>query len=128
MGKRSSPKYIDASQDIRVAATTKIWGLTVGMLALCIPLSAVTRSGAIIPLAALGGATAGTFAIWRADERKSKPHYFSNQEVERLEQRIANLETIVSSGDSDLHAKIQRLDADNPSGVMTQVTTPENKA
>ncbi|BAT52885.1 unknown protein [Nostoc sp. NIES-3756] len=127
MGKRS-PKYSDPSQDIKVATTTKIWGLTLGMLAICIPLSAVTRSGAIIPLAALGGATAGTLAIWRSDEKKSKPPYFSGQEIELLEQRIANLETIISSDDSDLHQKIHRLESDATAEVRTQFTTPENKA
>lgn len=127
MGKRS-PKYSDPSQDIKVATTTKIWGFTVGMLAICIPLSAVTRSGPLIPLAALGGATASTLAIWRSDEKKSKPTYFPVQQIELLEQRIADLETIVSSDESDLHQKIQRLESDVTADVPTQVTTPENKA
>ncbi len=127
MGKRSR-KYSDPSQEIKVAATTKIWGLTVGMLALCIPLSAVTRSGPLIPLAALGGATASTLAIWRSDEKKAKAPYLSGQSIELLAQRIANLETIVSSDDSDLHQKIQRLESDVAADVCTQVTTPENKA
>ncbi|MBD2345172.1 hypothetical protein [Anabaena subtropica] len=125
---KRSPEYIDASQDIRVAATTKIWGFTVGMLALCIPLSAITRSGPIIPLAALGGATAGTLAIWRSDEKKLKAHYLPGQQVELLEQRIANLETIVSSDDSYLHQKIQGLESGDTSGITTQATTPNNKA
>jgi hypothetical protein len=127
MGKRSQ-KYLDPSQDIRVAATTKIWGLTVAMLAICIPLSRVTRSGPLIPLAALGGATASTLAIWRSDEKKSKQPYLSGQHIELLEQRIANLETIVSSDDYYLHKKIQRLESDVTADLRNQVTTPDNKA
>ncbi|BCL36206.1 hypothetical protein [Nostoc sp. MS1] len=127
MGKRSR-QYLEPSQDIKVTATTKIWGLTVIMLAICIPLSKVTRSGPIIPLAALLGATASTLAIWRSDEKKLKPPYLSGQETKLLEQRIANLETIVSRDDFYLHQKIQRLESDVTADVRNQVTTPENKA
>ncbi|MBU7585790.1 MAG: hypothetical protein KAF91_23400 [Nostoc sp. TH1S01] len=98
------------SQDIRVISTTRIWGITVGMLAVCIPLSAVTRSGALLPLAAIGGATAGTIAIWRADDKKSKAGYLQPQQLELLEQRIANLETIVSHDEFDLQRKIKQLE------------------
>ncbi|ALF53395.1 hypothetical protein ACX27_11970 [Nostoc piscinale CENA21] len=100
----------NTSQDIRVISTTRIWGITVGILAVCIPLSAVTRSGALLPLAAIGGATAGTIAIWRNDEKKSPPGALQSQQLELLEQRIANLETIVSHEEFDLQMKIKQLE------------------
>ena len=98
-------------QDVRVAATSRIWGITVAMLAICIPLSAVTRSGPIIPLATITGAAVGTAAVWRSDDKKSKNNYLPQHKVELLEQRIANLETIVSSDDFDLQMKIQKLES-----------------
>ncbi|MGH1396676.1 MAG: hypothetical protein ACRAVC_21975 [Trichormus sp.] len=108
-------------EDSRVAATSKIWGMTVGMFVICIPLSAVTRSGPLLPLAALGGAVAGTVAVWRGDEQKSGSKSLSKPPTETLEQRIANLETIVSSEEFELHRKIQALESD------TQPSTPEHK-
>jgi hypothetical protein len=110
MGK-SSKKDLEQSEDVRVAATSRIWGLTVGILAICIPLSAVTRSGPVLPLAAIGGAAVGTVAVWRSDDKKSKGGYLQPQQVELLEQRIADLETIVSSDDFDLRMKIKQLES-----------------
>jgi len=118
-----SQDSLDLSPDVRVTPTSKIWGMTVGILAICIPLSAVTRSGAILPLAAIGSAAAGTVAIWRSDEKKSKPNYLQQQQIELLEARIANLETIASNNDFDLHMKIQNLEASN----TTKHTLPENQ-
>lgn len=80
------------------------------MLAICIPLSAVTKSGPILPLATLTGAAVGTAAVWRSDDKKSKSNSLPQQKVELLEQRIANLETIVSSEDFDLRMKIKQLE------------------
>ncbi|WP_066377675.1 MULTISPECIES: hypothetical protein [unclassified Anabaena] len=113
--------------DLKVAATTRIWGITVGILAVCIPLSAVTRSGPILPLAAIGGAAAGTFAVWR-DDKKSPSHSLSRRQVELLEQRIANLETIISSDDLELHRKIQQLESSKTHNLPHQSPTPEHKS
>lgn len=102
---------LEEHKDVRVAATSRIWGLAVGMLAICIPLSAVTRSGPILPLAAITGAAVGTVAVWRSDDKKSKSNSLPQQKVELLEQRIANLETIVSRDDFDLLMKIKQLES-----------------
>lgn len=107
---QSSEKHLEPSQDIRLIATSKIWGFTVGILAVCVPLSAVTRSGAVVPLAAIGGAAVGTIAVWRSDQKKLQPNSGQQQHVELLEQRIANLEAIVSSEEFDLQKKIQGLE------------------
>jgi hypothetical protein len=130
---KESQNSLEPSHDARVSATSKIWGTTVGILALCIPLSAVTRSGAILPLAAIGGAAAGTVAVWRSDDKKSKPHYLQQQQIELLETRIANLETIISSNDFDLQMKFKHLEASDverqaATRLPTQQTLPEHQA
>jgi hypothetical protein len=104
MGKKS-----EHSKDIRLAATTRIWGCTVGILAICVPLSIPLRSS-LIPLAALAGATIGTVAVWR-DDRKFKANNLAPQQVELLEQRIRDLEAIVSSEDYDLKARLKQLES-----------------
>lgn len=108
MGRKSKESF-NQPEDIRVTATTKIWGLTVGILALCVPLCAITRSGAIIPLAAIAGAGVGTVAVWRSRDDKKYQGILSPQQVELLEQRISDLETIVSDDDFELRMKIKQL-------------------
>ncbi|WP_414585884.1 hypothetical protein [Scytonema sp. PCC 10023] len=126
MGKKLK-KDLEEHQDVRVAATSRIWGIAVGMLAICIPLSVVTRSGPILPLATLTGAAVGTAAVWRSDDKKSKSSSLPQQKVELLEQRIANLETIVSSEDFDLRMKIKQLElSDCPRGSGKANRTERN--
>lgn len=111
MGKKHQKnRKLSPDKDTRVITTQKIWEMTVGILAICIPLAAVTKSGPILPLAAIAGATFSTVAVWRADEKKSNSHDLSLQQLETLQQRLANLETIVSSDDFDLNKKIKQLE------------------
>lgn len=98
-------------KDIRVAATSKIWVLATGMLAICIPLSAVTKSGAILPLAVISGAAVGTVAVWRSSDNQSKNNPLLTNSVKELEQRVANLEIICSSQELDLQNKIKQLES-----------------
>ena len=97
--------------DIRVAATSKIWVIATGMLAICIPLSAVTKSGAILPLAVMSGAAVGTVAVWRSSVNQSKNSPLLTNSVKELEQRVANLEIICSSQELDLQNKIKQLES-----------------
>lgn len=77
----------------RVAATSIIWGVSGGMLAICIPLVMLTESGAILPLATIIGAAVATFPVWQGENK--------NSEVKQLEERIAFLETIASTEELD---------------------------
>lgn len=95
-------------KDIRVAATSKIWAFATGMLAICIPLAGVTRSGPILPLAAIAGAATGTYFVWRDD---SKQKSLANSDSKQLEQRVANLEAIVSDREFELERKIKQLES-----------------
>ncbi|MBO3460776.1 MAG: hypothetical protein KME33_09135 [Aetokthonos hydrillicola CCALA 1050] len=94
---------------MRVAAISKIWGLTVGIVAVSIPVSIANETGVVIPIAAIGGASLSSVAIWRSDDQKSKNRHLQQRQIELLEQRIANLETIIGSNDLDLERKIQQL-------------------
>ncbi len=107
---KRAEKNLEQYEDARVTATSRIWRLAVGMLVICIPLSPATKSGASIPLATIAGAAIGTVAVWRSEEKKSKTNYLQQQQVELLEQRLANLETIVSIDDLDLQRKIKKLE------------------
>lgn len=98
-------------KDIRVAATSKIWVLATGMLAICIPLSAVTKSGAILPLAVISGAAVGTVAVWRSSDNQPKNSSLLTNSVKELEQRVGNLEIICSSQELDLQNKIKQLES-----------------
>ena len=98
-----------SERNIRVAATSKIWTFATGMLAICIPLSVVTKSGAILPLAVISGADVGTVAVWRSSNNQSRNPLLTNS-IKTLEQRIINLETICSNQELDLHSKIKQLE------------------
>jgi hypothetical protein len=122
MAKKSQPN-LEQYQDVRLSATTRIWVITVAILGVCVPLSAVTRSGAILPLVAIGGAAVGTVAVWRSDEQKSKTNYLQQQQIELLERRLANLETIVSSDDLNLQMKIKQIEPRDTFGDSSDVST-----
>lgn len=101
----------EKSKDTRTATTSKIWSYATGMLALCIPLSAVTRSGAILPLAVVTGATISTTVIWKSDKKSQnllQPH-----QLQQIEERLANLETIAASDPLQLQSQLQQLDSRN---------------
>ena len=85
------------SQDIRLAATQKIWSLAIGMFAICIPLSNATNSGAILPITVVVGATLGTASVWRASTKESINNSQVSGKIKQLEERVANLETIITS-------------------------------
>ncbi|HAX78446.1 MAG TPA: hypothetical protein DCY88_22115 [Cyanobacteria bacterium UBA11372] len=103
-------KKVEKEKDIRLKVTTRIWGCAVGMLGICIPLTAVTNSGPIIPLGVVAGAAVGTAVVWRSGDKKSQPELAPNQ-LKQIEQRLANLETIVGSDDLDLRLKIKQLES-----------------
>ncbi len=120
---KKSQTNLEQYQDVRLSATTRIWVITVAILGVCVPLSIVTRSGAILPLVAIGGAAVDTVAIWRSDEQKSKTNYLQQQQIELLEQRLANLETIVSSDDLNLQMKIKQIEARDTFGDSSDMST-----
>jgi hypothetical protein len=79
----------ERSRTPHIVAIGLIWGFATAMLAICIPLVSITRSGAILPLSVILGVVIGTVVIWR-----SPTHLRQVIPVEGLEQRIATLETV----------------------------------
>ncbi len=96
------------SKDIRLAATSKIWSLAIGMLAICIPLSAATRSGPILPLAVVVGTTMGTASVWRSSTEESTGDRQISAKIKHLEGRIADLETILISQEINWQHSIEQ--------------------
>jgi hypothetical protein len=96
----------EQSKDIRLKVTSRIWAFATGMLAICIPLSAATKSGPVIPIAVIAGAAIGTTSVWRSD-RKSGDRLENSHKIEKLEGRIADLEAIIATQDIDLQRRIE---------------------
>lgn len=82
------------SRDIRLKATSMIWGLSMGMLGISIPLAAITDSP-LIPMCVLLMTGTSTVAIWAYGHRPT----LSTPPRQQLEDRVANLETIISNED-----------------------------
>lgn len=91
MGRKSDEK------NPKVQATEAIWGIAVGMFAICIPLVAITDSGVILPLLVALSAGGGTAAVWLAPDKRQQEEAGLAQTVKALEERVMNLETIYVS-------------------------------
>ena len=107
----NDPLDTDLQRDIRIAATSKIWGFATGMLAICIPLTAVAKGNPILPLAVITGAAVGTTAIWQSSDKKSQNGTLPQNNLEALEERIANLETIIGIQEINLQQKLKQLES-----------------
>lgn len=101
------PQLQEHSKDIRLTVITKIWAFSTGMLAICIPLSAATKSGPIIPIAVIVGAAVGTTSVWKTSDRKSANSHEASYKIKELEARIADLETIAATGNPSWERPIQ---------------------
>ena len=75
-------------------ATAVIWGSAVGLFALCIPLTAIAKSGSLLPILVVLGATSSTAAIWLAPKQRPREDALT---IKALEDRIMTLETIYTS-------------------------------
>lgn len=83
--------------DPRVRATVAIWGCAIGMFGICIPLTAITNSGVLLPLLVILGAGGGTAVVWVAPDKRQQEDIRLAQTVKALEERVMNLETIYTS-------------------------------
>ena len=77
----------------KIAAIAIIWSFATGMLAICIPLVSITKSGMILPLAVIFGANWSTGIIWRSFNYSSE--LMNN--IQPLNERVVNLEAICSN-------------------------------
>ncbi len=98
----------EPEKDIRIAATHKIWSYATGMLAICLIFAPASYS-MILALAVVAGAAGTTVYIWHSD-KKSKESLPPSQ-LQQIEERLANLETIASSNDWNLQIKLKQLES-----------------
>lgn len=93
------------SRDSRVAAIKHIWSYGTGMLALTV----IFSDHPAPPIVVASGAAVATAIVWQS-EKKSTASLPSSQ-LQQIEERIANLEAIASSGDLDLQERIKQLES-----------------
>ena len=119
-----SKKPSKNSQDIRLAATSKIWSLAIAMLAICIPLSAATNSGPLLPLTVVLGTTLGTASVWKASSAESTSDRPTSEKIKQLEGRIADLETIITSEEINWRPS---LEPSSKSSVLSKVASSDEE-
>ena len=91
MGRKSTEK------NPKVQATETIWGCAICLLALSIPLVAITESGIILPLLVILSTGGGMAAVWFAPDKRPQAEAHLIQTMKALEERVMNLETIYVS-------------------------------
>ena len=100
-------KLSKKSPDIRLKATSIIWSFATGMFAICIPLSSVTNSGAVLPITVFVGTTLATASVWRKSQDESANSFQTEERIKQLEGRIADLETIIASEEMNWRLSIE---------------------
>ena len=95
----------------KIATTAIIWGFATGMLAICIPLVAMTKSGVVLPLAVILGASGVTAVVWVSSDRQTRKISNLTNSVQLLEQRIVDLETICSSDEFSISQKLKQIES-----------------
>ena len=95
----------------KIATTAIIWGFATGMLAICIPLVAMTKSGVILPLAVILGASGGTAVVWVSSDLQTRKISNLTNNVQLLEQRMVDLETICSSDEFKISQKFKQIES-----------------
>lgn len=106
-------KKITSFKDIKVESTINVWGFATGMLGICIPLTSISQTGIILPLAAIAGATIATVAIWSNENPKITT---LSDNFQQIEQRLRTLETIASDGDLGTFVQAKGAKSLNHSG------------
>lgn len=109
MANRSEADFKRA-KDIRVTATTRIWSLTTGMLALCLALLS-PKDSVPLSIAIASGATLSTAVVWRSPQESQRS--LPTEQLEEIEQRLHRLETIASTDDLELWLQTRELASKN---------------
>lgn len=104
------------TQDIRAIATKTIWSYATGMIALTMLFGPTAMKSGLLPITIVAGAAGGTAAVWRSPDRHSKK-LSQGMEIEQLEQRVADLETIASAEGLDFEYRLKRLESGEKSQV-----------
>ena len=95
----------------KVFATAIIWAFATGMLGICVPLVSLTSSGVILPFLAILGASVSTMMVWRPPQPRVRQLTEQVANLQTLEQRVKNLETICSSPELDLQKLLKQIES-----------------
>jgi hypothetical protein len=93
--------------DPRVMMTTRIWGMAVAMLAICVPMIEISDDLVPLPVLVILGTVASTFVVWRSAGRQSDDSTLLSYQLRELQQQLARLE--ISSTDDDLRRRIEEI-------------------
>lgn len=92
---RTHPPKTDARPD----AIGRVWGISLAMLGICIPLCVLLKSAAL-PIIVIGAAALVSMLIWQSESRKNaaadKDAEALRARIQELEERLANVEVINS--------------------------------
>ncbi len=84
-----------------IGNTAIIWAFATGMLAICIPLVSMTKTGLILPLAVILVAGIGTAIVWLSPAQQGRKISELTNTIEVLEQRVLTLETTSRQDESE---------------------------
>lgn len=104
------PPEMDSTPESRVTTTAIIWGFATGMLALSIPLTAVTSQSFLILGVIMVGTTLATVALWASAGDRRRQQTLAD-DIKAMEARIRNLEEICSTSELDLLPEIEALES-----------------
>lgn len=93
-------------KDPRAEIIPAIWGITVGILGLCIPLVALTESGPFLPALALIGATISSSIVWLTKTPQQSNSSELEHKMAELSHRVAQLE--IDTRDLELRHSIEQ--------------------
>lgn len=97
-------------KSLKIAGTAIIWFFATGMLGICIPLVAMSRSGTILPLAVILAVIVTTAMIWGNSRQQYGNYVELTNTVKELNKRVIDLEAICSSNEFDLQKKLKKLE------------------
>ncbi|NEO44846.1 MAG: hypothetical protein F6K55_12220 [Moorea sp. SIO4A3] len=97
----------EKSLNIRAMTTKQIWSYATGMLAICM-IFAPGRYKLAIPMIVIGGAATSTAFVWHSHNKSDKT-LLPNQ-VQQIEERLGNIETIVGRDDLEVNLKLKQLE------------------
>jgi len=98
-------RHQSSGNGYKIAAIAIIWSFATGMLAICIQLVSITKSGMILPLAVILGANWSTGIIWRSSIQNAE--LMSN--IQPLNEGVVNLEAICSD-EVENQKKLKQID------------------
>lgn len=103
--------YSKKLRNVQLATTLGVWIIATGMLALCIPLVTVTKSGIVLPLTVILGASIATITVWRSSNLQTINSIALSNSMKELEQRVTNLEVICSNEELNFQCKLKQLES-----------------